>query len=181
QINPVLNWASGLPFTLNYAECNASVGGTSAPCYPNGRAGFLHTSLSGLQPLTHQRTYYQSVVPSGHNLCDGDAVYSGFTCPGLDTIGTVGRNAAWGPHFFNTDLSLIKNIPIHESITFQFRMDAYNAFNLVTAGNPCGGGGATCSIESTGIINSGSGSSQYPGYAPGAQPRLLQFSFRVNF
>jgi Carboxypeptidase regulatory-like domain/TonB dependent receptor len=180
QINPVLNWASGLPFTLDYNECNASVGGTSAPCYPNGRAGFLKTSLSGLNPLSHQRTYYQSVVPAGHNLCDG-GFYSGFTCAGLDTIGNVGRNSAWGPKFFNTDLSLIKNFQIHESVVFQFRMDAYNAFNIVSAGNPCGGGGATCSIESTGIINSGSGSNAWPGYGPGAQPRQLQFSFRINF
>jgi hypothetical protein len=180
QLSPVLNWGSGEPFTLNYGECNNSVGGTSAPCYPNGRGGFLKTHLTGLDPIAHQRTFYQSVVPTGHNLCDG-GVYSGFTCAGLDQIGNAGRNDKFGPSFFNTDLAIQKDFPIHESLFLQFRMDAFNAFNIVSAGNPGGGSGSTASIETTGFINSGSGSSQFPGYAPGAQPRQLQFSLRVQF
>jgi hypothetical protein len=180
QLSPVLNWGSGEPFTLNYGECNNSVGGTSAPCYPNGRGGFLKTSLSGLDPVAHQRTFYHSVVPAGHNLCDG-GTYQGFTCAGLDTIGNAGRNDKFGPSFFNTDLAIQKDFPLHESLFLQFRMDAFNVFNIVSAGNPGGGSGSTSSIETTGFINSGSGSSQFPGYAPGAQPRLLQFSFRIQF
>jgi Carboxypeptidase regulatory-like domain/TonB dependent receptor len=174
QINPVLSWGSAEPFTLSFSECNASVGGTSAPCYPDGRAGFLKTNLSGLNPISHQKTFFQPVVPAGHKLCDG-GIYQGFTCPALDTVGNVGRNTAWGPKAFNVDLSLQKNIPIHESLFLQFRMDAYNAFNIVSSGNPGG------NIESVGIINSGSGSNQWPGYAPGLQPRQLQFSFRLQF
>jgi outer membrane receptor protein involved in Fe transport len=181
QLSPVINWASGEPFTLSYNECNASIGGTSAPCYPNGRGAFLKTHLSSLNPITHQKTFFAPVVPSGHNLCDGYQNYGGFTCPGLDQIGNAGRNDAFGPGFFNTDLSLQKNFPIWESIVGQFRVDAYNAFNIVSSGNPGGGGGSTASIESYGYINSGSGSNQYPGYAPGAQPRLLQFSVRFTF
>ena len=180
QLSPVLNWGSGLPFTLTYGECNASVGGTNAPCYPNGQSGFLKTSLSSLNPISHSRTFYQSVVPSGHTLCDG-GLYQGFTCAGLDQIGQSGRNNKFGPGSFNTDLSLQKNFPLYESLFLQFRLDAFNAFNIVSAGNPCGGGGATCSIETAGLINSGSGSNTFPGYAPGNQPRQLQFSFRLQF
>src|ERR1700733_13749985 len=180
QLSPVINWASGEPFTLTYNECNASVGGTNAPCYPNGRASYLRTHLTGLNPITHEKTFFNSVVPSGHNLCDGGS-YGGFTCAGLDQIGNAGRNDAFGPGFFNTDMSLQKNFPIHESILGQFRVDAYNTFNIVSSGNPGGGGGATASIEGPGFINSGSGSNQFPGYAPGAQPRQLQFSLRVQF
>jgi hypothetical protein len=182
QLSPVVSWGSGEPFTLTYGECNASVGGTSAPCYPNGRAGFLKTSLSGLNPISHSRTFYQSVVPAGHTLCDGEGSYNGFTCPGLDEIGNSGRNNKFGPGFFNTDLAVQKNFPLHEDLFLQFRMDAFNVFNIVSAGNPNGGTeGGTSSIETTGIVNSGSGSNAYPGYAPGAQPRLLQFSFRLQF
>jgi len=174
QLSPVLSLGSGEPFTLGYNECNASVGGTSAPCYPNGRAGFLKTHLTGLDPIAHQRTFFNPVVPAGHNLCDG-GIYQGFTCAGLDQIGNSGRNNKFGPGFFNTDLSLQKNFPIKESVVAQFRVDAFNVFNIVSAGNPGGG------IESPGIVNSGSGSNQFPGYAPGAQPRQLSFSLRVNF
>jgi hypothetical protein len=174
QLSPVLNWASGEPFTLGYNECSLSVGNSAAPCYPNGRGSFLKTHLTSLDPVAHQRTFYNAIVPSGHNLCDGGD-YQGFTCPGLDQIGNAGRNNAFGPGFFNTDLSLQKNFPIHESIVGQFRVDAFNAFNIVSAGNPGG------NLESAGIINSGSGSNQFPGYAPGAQPRQLEFALRVNF
>ena len=34
----------------------------------------------------------------------------------------------------------MKNTPIHENITAQFRMDAFNVFNHINAGNP----GNTC-------------------------------------
>ena len=180
QLSPVVNWASGEPFTLTYNECNLSVGGTSAPCYPNGRGGNLKTHLTALDPVAHQRIFYNSVVPSGHNLCDAGS-YSGFSCPGLDQIGNSGRNNVFGPSFFNTDLSLQKNFPIRESLLAQFRFDAFNAFNIVSSGNPGGGGGATSSIETQGLINSGSGSTQNPGYAPGAGPRQLQFSLRFQF
>jgi hypothetical protein len=181
QLSPVINWASGEPFTLTYNECNASVGGTSAPCYPNGRGGFLKTHLTSLNPITHQKTFFAPVQEDNPaaGLCGGSS--SGFTCPGLDEIGNAGRNDAFGPSFFNTDLALQKNFPIHEAIFAQFRVDAFNAFNIVSSGNPGGGGGSTASIESYGYINSGSGSNQFPGYAPGAQPRQLSFSARIQF
>ncbi len=180
ELSPVISLGSGEPFTLTYNECNLSVGGTSAPCYPNGRGGNLKTHLNGLNTVTHTRTFYQSVVPAGHNLCDGGS-YSQFTCPGLDQIGDSGRNNVFGPGVFNTDLSLQKNFPIRESLSAQLRMDAFNAFNIVSAGNPGGGGGSTSSIETEGLITSGSGSTQNPGYAPGLAPRQLQFSLRVQF
>ena len=38
QISPVLNYSSGLPFTLSYSSCNASIPG-SAICMVNGQPG----------------------------------------------------------------------------------------------------------------------------------------------
>jgi hypothetical protein len=161
QISPVLNWSSGLPFTLSYAECAASIPG-SAPCYPNGKGNTLKTNLSGYDAVNHRRFYYHGATTPLTT-----APFSGFTATGLDQIGTAGRNDAWGPGFFNTDLSLQKNFPIHESVMAQFRVDGFNAFNHINPGNP---GGA---------IDSGD---QYiTAQAPGAAARLLQFSLRVNF
>jgi hypothetical protein len=174
QLSPVLTLGSGLPFTLGYNECNSGVGGSNAPCYPNGRAGFLKTHLTKLDPLSHSRTFYNPITTAPNGICGGGD-YQGFTCPALDQIGNAGRNNKFGPSFFNTDLSLQKNFPIKESVLAQFRVDAFNTFNIVSAGNPGG------NIESAGIINSNSGSNQFPGYAPGAQPRQLSFSLRVQF
>ena len=168
--SPTLSWGSGEPFSLTYSECNASVGGTSAPCFPNGRAGFLPHHLTAFNTISHQRTYFNSVVPAGHSLCDG-GTYNGFTCAGLDQIGNSGRNSNFGPGFFNMDWAIQKNFPIKESLFLQFRMDMFNAFNIVSSTLSAGAGGSA-NIESTAIVNT---------YAPGANPRTLQFSFRLQF
>jgi len=165
QMAPVLNWSSGLPFTLTYNECNASVGGTSAPCYPNGRAGGLRTNLTDFDPQSKSRTYYQ---PVSSNILTHPM--NGFSAAGLDQIGNSGRNNKFGPGFFNTDLSVKKMIPIHEQFAAVFGADFFNVFNHINPG--FGGGGATGNIESAGKIT---------GQAPGSTPRFIQLSLRLQF
>src|SRR6202522_1175048 len=64
--------------------------------------------------------------------------------PGL-TIGTVGRNSLRGPAYFQFDLSGMKNFPITERITLQFRADIFNLFNHPNFENP--GGGICASVQ----------------------------------
>ncbi|MFT4114570.1 carboxypeptidase regulatory-like domain-containing protein [Silvibacterium sp.] len=165
NLSPVLNWASGLPVTLNLSNCSAWIPG-SAPCYPNGSGRLLRTHLGALDPIAHRRLYFNGGVASG-------TLPVGFSDPGLDMIGTAGRNDALGPRFFNTDIALQKNFPIHESLFAQFRVDAYNAFNHINSG--FGGSGAGVNID------------QGPQYVTastaefGQNPRQLQFSLRLQF
>ena len=44
-------------------------------------------------------------------------------------FGTIGRNTVFGPHFFDVDLGLIKNVQITEHVAFSFGAHAYNVFN----------------------------------------------------
>jgi hypothetical protein len=55
------------------------------------------------------------------------------------TIGTVGRNALRGPAYFQLDMSAMKNFPITERVTVQFRADIFNIFNHPNFTNPDGG------------------------------------------
>jgi hypothetical protein len=113
-------------------------------------------------------TYFTPIA----NICAGNTV-SGFSCPGLDQIGNVNRNTAWGPHFFNSDMSISKAFTFRERYEAKFRMDAYNAFNHINLGNPNGnidGGG--------GGITSG----PYPaGLSGTTNPRQLQFTVHLAF
>ena len=156
EINPVINFSSGLPFSLTSQSSGDWIPG-SAPGYLNGTARQFHPQVTGIPGNGLQ--FYAPFKP-GQN---------GLTAPALDTIGNVGRDNFFGPHFFNTDLSVQKNFTIREKYAFQLRADGFNAFNHINWGTPNG------TIESGGSITSG----PFPGSS--ANPRQMQFSGRVQF
>jgi hypothetical protein len=166
QLAGVFNWAGGVPFTLNYNEASTNLP-DSAPTYPSyAGGGHMKTSLTSFKAGTNgtgTRTYYTKQVD---NLITPTFNTGLFKNPGLDTIGNVGRNTYRGPAFFNSDLAITKGFTIHEQWVAKFRMDAFNAFNHINAGNPNG------NIESDGTIT---------GQAPGGATRQLEFSLRLQF
>ncbi|CAN5505036.1 hypothetical protein BH10ACI4_BH10ACI4_10450 [soil metagenome] len=155
QISPVINYSSGLPFTLNPGDGCPNIPG-SAPCYVNGNPRSLRTGSTG----------FPGGPNGGVTFYKAQTLGTTFTSPGLDQIGNSGRNSVYGPHFFNTDIALQKNFTVREHYTVQFRMDAYNAFNHINYGNPSG------NVTADGTIS---------GQPGGATPRQLQFSARVQF
>ena len=186
QLSPVLNISSGLPYSLSMANCASSVGGsgigdnsghpTAAPCYPVGNPGAFNPKQGAFNPVTHSRPYF-SALPA---LCPGTGSSSdGFTCPGLDQIGTTGRNSNFGPHFFNTDLAVQKTFPIKESIAATFRMDAFNVFNYISSGTP-NGNSNSLNIDSNAAITNGIGGNGI-GPVGASSPRQLAFTARVTF
>jgi len=162
QISPILTLSTGLPYTLTYKACGSNVPG-SAPCYPNGRGAFFQTHLGDYDVTTHSRKFFDPIT-LGQN---------GITNPGLDTIGNMGRNSKFGPGYFNTDLAVQKNFPIHENIFAQFRMDAYNVFNHI---NPGFNAGSTFPVDSGSQFLT-----QGQGVGGSATPRKLQLSARIQF
>ena len=158
EVNPVINYSSGLPFTLNYSTSSANVP-SGAPSYVNGDPRQFHPQVTGFPG--NGLSFYNA-----YNLTSGN---SPFSIPGLDQIGNAGRNTAFGPHFFNTDLSVQKNFTIREGIAFQLRADGFNAFNHINWGTP------NQTIDKGGSISSG----PFPGSS--ANPRQMQFSARVQF
>jgi hypothetical protein len=50
--------------------------------------------------------------------------------------GTAGRNSLRGPHQWESDLSLSKNLLLSERFKLELRADAFNVFNHVNLGNP---------------------------------------------
>lgn len=171
--SPVLNWSSGLPYTLAFAECSAFIPG-DAPCSVNGVPKNLPHGLTKYDPITHSRRFFTGTSTPLYNTSTGVYTsYLGFSATGLDQLGSSGLNNMYGPGFFNGDLSLMKNFPVHESIVAQFRLDAYNGFNYMAQGNPGntnldGGSSAGVISACAGINNS-------------CNPRQLQFSLRVDF
>jgi len=105
---------------------------------------------------------------SVHSLGDGY-----FSNPGLDHIGNAGINTYRGPSLITDDAGLAKTFTVWEQVAVKFRMDAFNVFNHINAGNPGG------NIESKGSIGG-----EAPGCSSGAGtcgPRQMEFSLRVQF
>ncbi len=175
QYSPIVTWASGLPFTLTYNECSASIpvsSGGNAPCYPNGKGSNLKTNLGSYNPQSHNRLYFH-----GSSLPLTAAPFSGFSATGLDQIGSAGRNNAFGPSYISSDMALQKNFTIHENLFAQFRVDAYNVFNHTNPGLPGGGGpgaGTVASIDSGDQFINSTAPAQFV-------TRQLQFSARFQF
>jgi Carboxypeptidase regulatory-like domain len=59
-----------------------------------------------------------------------------FGVPAPNTFGTSSNGAVRGPGFLNVDLSAFKDFHLFEGHTIGFRFDAFNAFNIVSYGNP---------------------------------------------
>jgi hypothetical protein len=176
QLSGVVDWSGGLPFGVGFdnfnpytgptgtkpanwqdEDCNHNTGGSAAPCRPNA-SGHMPTKLTSFDPSSKTRKLWNQQPVSGGI----------FSFPGLDVIGNAGNNNYIGPSFFNGDLGITKAFTIHENIATKFRMDAFNAFNHINAGNP----NTTNVLGSTGPIS---------GQSAGGQARQLEFSLRVQF
>jgi hypothetical protein len=171
QLSTVFTLASGLPYSVGFSDfgngqdCNHNVGGTAAPCRPNAH-GHLSTKLSSniyTQGGTIQQTFWTPQPASGGI----------FSFPGLDKIGNAGANTYFGPKFVSDDMALSKSFTIWEQVSTTFRMDAFNAFNHINAGNPNNG-----NIFGSGPIN-GEAAGCFPNGNCG--PRQLEFSLHAQF
>jgi hypothetical protein len=91
---------------------------------------------------------------------------SAFSTPAPYTYGNAGRNSLIGPGRTNFDVSLLKSIPVHDQMLFQFRFEAFNVLNHPQFGYP----NSTVGNKQVGQITSIVGT-----------PRNLQASLRFQF
>jgi len=91
-----------------------------------------------------------------------------FGVPANNTFGTESNGAVRGPGFFNEDFSAFKDFLIAENQSVGFRFDAFNAFNIVSYGNP-----------DVGITDTNFGNVALQN--PRSTERRLQFSAHYNF
>ena len=59
-----------------------------------------------------------------------------FALQAAGTLGTLGRDVAIGPHLFGTDLAVLKDTKLRESLNLQFRAEFFNIFNHANFGLP---------------------------------------------
>lgn len=85
---------------------------------------------------------------------------------GNGNFGTTGRNILTGPGQTNTDISVVKFIPIKERHKVEFRAEFYNIFNQTNFANPVN---VRANPNFGRIVSTSTG------------PRLIQFAFKYSF
>jgi len=138
--NPILNnlaggwvvsaktyYRSGEPFNLNNSNLIASNTNLGTVLMPDLASG---VTVSQLQNLAPSNPHTCGIGNSCLNIAQFNTNQS--------DLGTVRRNALEGPHYTDTDLSLLKHIIKKESLAFSLGASAYNVFNHVNFAPPNG-------------------------------------------
>ncbi len=163
---------------------NAIIGGWGVNGITTFQLGFplgISSSPNNLSTYTFQGNQRPDVVSGCTKTTSGDmlkriggagaSTYLNTACfvaPANFKFGNESRtdDALRGPGVANWDISLFKQIPIHESATLDFRVEAFNIFNRVQFRNP----DLTRGSGTFGVIS-----------AQANNPRALQLSGRFSF
>jgi len=147
SLSGIVTLQSGLPFSI-YGEDT------------------LFAATTG--DLAPGRTVSSAIKNS--NVADRLSAYfdtTAFVAPSaFGDFGQLGKNILRGPKQINTDLSIMKNIPITERQRIEFRAEFFNLFNNVNFANPVN------------IVASGN-FGQIATTTTG--PRVIQFALKYNF
>ncbi len=161
QLNAFFTYNSGFPFNVFSGVDNSH---TRAR---NDRADQAGDPFSGIvQP-----------AQTGDLLTNGVRWFNpaAFAKNAAGTFGNTQRNQLYGPHFRTVDFSVFKNTPITERISTQFRVEMFNAFNILNLAAP---DNRVTSGNSFGLISSTLHAGDAPGIGSG-EPFNVQFALKL--
>jgi hypothetical protein len=146
-VTGLVNWRSGFAYSVFSNVDNSFSGvGSDRADYVNG-----NTSLDPGRP-------HRELVQNYFNV-------SAFSTNAIGTFGNSGKNILRGPRYFDADMGLLKNFPISESSSLQFRAEFFNLFNNVNFNQP----------------NNLLGTTSFSKLTSAADPRILQLALKLSF
>jgi hypothetical protein len=148
----------------------------------NGVANTLRPDLVGnLQVIGDPNQWFSTAVcdPRIAGSCTSSSVFAlPVSSSGAVHFGNLPRNAVYGPSFYNTDLSLIKNTKLGGA-RVQLRVEVFDLFNHTNLGQPgpgVGGRQAFVGNAAFGVITN----TRFPTGDSGSS-RQIQFAAKVLF
>ena len=91
-----------------------------------------------------------------------------FSLPSLGQAGNAPRRFFDGPGIYNFDMAVLKQIPLHESKSLEFRLEAFNVFNHAQFYGPA-------------AVNGNITSANFGQIVTAAAPRLMQLAAKFYF
>jgi hypothetical protein len=134
-------------------------------------------SLQGSNPNGVNNRYLDlpDMIPGpldvGHYTQSGQSYYfniSLFKSNAPGTTGDASRRYFSGPGSFNTDLALLKSVPLTETNAVQFRLETFNVFNHPQFFGPAS-------------VNGNFNSPAFGKVEQAAPPRLMQVAIKYTF
>jgi hypothetical protein len=155
QLSTIVRLSSGLPVTL-FNNTDTSLAGT----IPNG------INSDGVDTPD----YTPGRLSVNTNPRNGQAAFntSLFSLPQIGQIGTASRRSFYGPGMLNFDAALHKNLPLSESRSVEFRLEAFNVFNHAQFFGAASVNGNITSASFGQVVNADS-------------PRVIQVAAKLHF
>jgi hypothetical protein len=166
QLNTIVTAQSGRPVPIVNAD------DTSGVSFPTPSNFHQRPNLVPGQSIVNSN--WES-GPDSIGYLNGNA----FADPPSGTFGTLGRNAIYGPHFWNVDFAVAKSTPLAEKLTLQLRAEMFNIFNhpnfalpnfFVSPGSP-----------QQGLITQTPDQAQTNPGLGGGGPRVIQIGLKLVF
>jgi hypothetical protein len=159
QIAGVTTLQSGIPANVTFGADRANI----------GIAGQQRPDLVGGVPELNCQPNSGGATEAARKQLINCYDPSAFALPAQFTFGNAPRNVLRGPNFKQTDVTLIKNIPLAREARFQLRAEIYNLFNRANFANP-----STTTFGSAAFGN-------ITALATGATMRRIQLGGRLIF
>jgi hypothetical protein len=180
QINSIVAWQTGKPFSITNHSGTVGTLTSNNFASPNHNGGPDRPNQVGDPFSTGAITGGYSGCAAPSHVKGGGGSYwfnpCAFAPQAEGTVGNTARNSIYGPHFRHIDLSLFKDFPITESLTLQFRAEAYNITNTpnfyLSSNINDGSSGGRLDDSSFGKISESD---------PNNVPRQLQFALKLQF
>ncbi len=155
ELSGITRFSTGLPVTLVNFGDNSLLGSE-----PNGINNF------GVD----EPDYNGGPLHLNHNLRNGLSYFNTaqFSQNALGSPGTAQRRFFYGPGMDNYDMALLKNVRVTEAKSFQFRIEAFNAFNHAQFFGPQ-------------AVDGNIDSSTFGQVISAAPPRLMQLGVKFFF
>ena len=124
---------SGFPETVTTNVGNNANGYGTQRANQYRRLKFVHRSLSNWFGDDASAKPCTDTQPDGTPIDNGVCAYG---IPKQNTFGTSRNGSVRGPGYRNVDMSAFKDFELFGEHSIGFRFDAFNAFNVVSYGNP---------------------------------------------
>jgi hypothetical protein len=155
SVSGVTRVSSGFPVTL-YNETDSSLLGT----FGNGVNNHLLDTPNYTPGCNLNINHDPAAGPAFNTSC--------FSVPPLGQLGNAPRRFFYGPGILNTDLTLLKNVPLGPPKALQIRLEVFNVFNHPQFYGP-------------GAVDGNVASSTFGQIVRAAAPRLIQIAAKFTF